>query len=114
MSETAIGSQDDQSLDNIALPAVLPILPISEAVIFPYMMVPLVLSDDNLIKLADECLAGDKILGAFAQRGQDHHGTDSKAHSGEQHDAAKALALQGQQGIAHQVKRAHGVSASVL
>ncbi len=50
------------------LPEVVPVLPISEAVIFPYMMVPLVLSDPNLIKLADECLAGDKILGAFAQR----------------------------------------------
>jgi hypothetical protein len=50
------------------LPEVVPVLPISEAVIFPYMMVPLVLTDPNLIKLADECLAGDKILGAFAQR----------------------------------------------
>ena len=50
------------------VPDVLPILPISEAVIFPYMMVPLVLSDENLIKLADDCLAGDKILGAFAQQ----------------------------------------------
>ena len=43
-------------------------LPISEAVIFPAMMVPLVLSDANLVKLADDCLAGDKILGAFSQR----------------------------------------------
>ncbi len=50
------------------VPEVLPILPISEAVIFPYMMVPLVLSDENLIKLADDCLASDKILGAVAQR----------------------------------------------
>ncbi len=53
------------------VPADLPILPISEAVIFPYMMVPLVLSDENLIKLADDCLAGEKILGAFAQRSID-------------------------------------------
>ena len=50
------------------LPAEIPILPISEAVIFPAMMVPLVLSDANLVKLADDCLAGDKILGAFSQR----------------------------------------------
>jgi len=50
------------------VPASLPILPVSEAVIFPYMMVPLVLSDENLIRLADDCLAGEKILGAFAQR----------------------------------------------
>ncbi len=50
------------------IPDVMPVLPISEAVIFPYMMVPLVLSDENLIRLADDCLASDKILGAFAQR----------------------------------------------
>ncbi|MBD3221787.1 endopeptidase La [bacterium] len=68
MSDSASGNSDLQSLDNVTLPPTLPVLPISEAVIFPYMMVPLVLSDENLIKLADECLAGDKILGAFAQR----------------------------------------------
>jgi len=68
MSHSVIGSREDQASQSVVLPATLPILPISEAVIFPYMMVPLVLSDANLIKLADECLAGDKILGAFAQR----------------------------------------------
>ncbi len=52
----------------IVLPAEMPILPISEAVIFPSMMVPLVLSDENLVRLADDCLAGDKILGAFTQQ----------------------------------------------
>ncbi len=70
MSDSAIGNRDERSTQNLTLPATLPILPISEAVIFPYMMVPLVLSDANLIKLADECLAGDKILGAFAQRSE--------------------------------------------
>ena len=55
----------------IVLPSEMPILPISEAVIFPAMMVPLVLSDANLVRLADDCLAGDKILGAFAQRETD-------------------------------------------
>ncbi len=52
----------------IILPAEIPVLPISEAVIFPSMMVPLVLSDENLVRLADDCLAGDKILGAFTQQ----------------------------------------------
>ena len=64
-------ARDHTDLDHageIRLPRDLPILPISEAVIFPAMMVPLVLSDANLVKLADDCLAGDKILGAFSQR----------------------------------------------
>ncbi len=49
------------------IPSSLAILPISEAVIFPYMMVPLVLSDPNLIRLADDVLADSKFLGTFAQ-----------------------------------------------
>ncbi len=60
--------QDDDQVDELFLPEEMPILPISEAVIFPAMMVPLVLSDANLVRLADDCLAGDKILGTFAQR----------------------------------------------
>ena len=57
-----------QETGELILPPELPILPISEAVIFPAMMVPLVLSDANLVKLADDCLAGEKILGAFSQK----------------------------------------------
>ena len=59
--------ENDQT-DEFYLPEEMPILPISEAVIFPAMMVPLVLSDNNLVRLADDCLAGDKILGTFAQK----------------------------------------------
>ena len=58
------------------IPDTLPILPINEAVIFPYMMVPLVLSDENLIRLADDCLAGDKMIGAFSQKEIDEEGGD--------------------------------------
>jgi len=50
------------------IPEELPVLPISDAVIFPFMMVPLVLSDANLIRLADDCLAQDKMLAAVSQR----------------------------------------------
>jgi ATP-dependent Lon protease len=68
---------DDQEFGgDIALPRQLPVLPISEAVIFPAMMVPLVLTDTNLVRLADDCLAGHKILGAFAQRETDDEDED--------------------------------------
>ncbi len=59
---------ENEQSEEFFLPAEMPILPISEAVIFPAMMVPLVLSDTNLVRLADDCLAGDKILGTFAQK----------------------------------------------
>ncbi len=71
----------------VPVPEALPILPISDAVIFPFMMVPLVLSDENLIKLADDTLAGPKILGAFAQRpssGEESGDGDGNGGGGEE------------------------------
>ncbi|MBE0567876.1 MAG: endopeptidase La [Krumholzibacteria bacterium] len=71
MADTDRETLERDERGDIELPSELPVLPISEAVIFPAMMVPLVLSDANLVHLADDCLAGDKILGAFAQRAVD-------------------------------------------
>ncbi len=68
MPENDRNLMEDDQHEEFLIPDEMPILPISEAVIFPAMMVPLVLSDSNLVKLADDCLAGDKILGTFAQR----------------------------------------------
>ena len=53
MADTARIIHDEESGTDIVLPRELPILPISEAVIFPSMMVPLVLSDANLVRLAE-------------------------------------------------------------
>ena len=66
-------SNPDRTLDDdlVMVPDQLAVLPISDAVIFPYMMVPLVLSDENLIELADDVLAENKILGTFTQRPDD-------------------------------------------
>jgi ATP-dependent Lon protease len=49
------------------IPKEMAILPINDAVVFPLMMVPLLLNDPNLLRLADEALAGQKIIGAFTQ-----------------------------------------------
>jgi ATP-dependent Lon protease len=53
--------------DAIQIPGELAVLPVSDAVIFPYMMVPLVLSDPDLLQLADDVLADSRVLGAFTQ-----------------------------------------------
>ena len=68
MADNPREPRETEKSEEFLLPKEMPILPISEAVIFPAMMVPLVLSDTNLVRLADDCLAGDKILGAFAQK----------------------------------------------
>ncbi len=49
------------------IPEELAIIPINDAVVFPYMLIPLILTDGNLIRLVDEALAGSKILGVFTQ-----------------------------------------------
>ena len=46
----------------------LPILPSRGVVVFPYMMTPLVISDQRYAKLIDEALMGGKTIGLFAQR----------------------------------------------
>jgi ATP-dependent Lon protease len=50
------------------LPGEVAVLPVSDAVIFPHMMVPLVVSDPKLVRLAEDVVAGDRVFGAFTQR----------------------------------------------
>jgi ATP-dependent Lon protease len=61
-----------------SIPSELAILPVNDAVVFPLMMVPLILRDANLLRLADEALAEHKIIGAFTQENQetDHPGPE--------------------------------------
>jgi len=53
------------------IPEELAIIPINDAVVFPYMLIPLILTDTNLIRLVDEALAGSKIIGVFTQVNKD-------------------------------------------
>jgi ATP-dependent Lon protease len=49
------------------IPKELAILPINDAVVYPLMKVPLLLNDPKLLKLADEALAEERVIGAFTQ-----------------------------------------------
>ncbi len=49
------------------IPNELAIVPINDAVVFPYMLIPLILTDASLIRIVDEALAGSKIVGVFTQ-----------------------------------------------
>jgi len=55
----------------LQIPEELGVIPINDGVIFPYMLVPLVLSDRNLIKLVDKALDSKKIVGVFTQKDRD-------------------------------------------
>jgi len=69
---------DDLIVQMSSIPGELAILPVNDAVVFPLMMVPLILRDPNLLRLADEALAQHKIIGAFTQENAetDHPGPE--------------------------------------
>jgi ATP-dependent Lon protease len=62
-------SDFEEQLDHTSLiPREVAVLPINDAVVYPLMKVPLLLNDPKLLKLADEALADQKIIGAFTQK----------------------------------------------
>jgi ATP-dependent Lon protease len=64
-SDTTITVQTDSG-QALHIPSVLPLVPLTDLVAFPYMMFPLVVSEPGLLELADDALAGSKMIGLFA------------------------------------------------
>jgi ATP-dependent Lon protease len=58
----------DEDISGVAVPANLPILPLRGVVIFPSAIVPLLISRGASLRLVEECLAGDRMLGLAAQK----------------------------------------------
>lgn len=49
----------------LEIPSVLPLVPLRDLVVYPYMMFPLVVSESGLLRLADEALEGNKLIALF-------------------------------------------------
>ena len=60
------GFEDDVS--GISIPEILPLLPLRGVVIFPAAIVPLLISRGSSLKLVEEALAGERMLGLVSQR----------------------------------------------
>ena len=58
---------DDAPLD-FAIPDEMPVLPLREFVVFPYMVLPLFISRERSIAAVEDALAGDRLLLLTAQR----------------------------------------------
>jgi ATP-dependent Lon protease len=56
----------------------LSILPVKGTVVFPYLVIPLIISEQRYARLIDETLMGGKVIGLFAQK------SPHKEHPGEQ------------------------------
>src|SRR6185369_9452152 len=55
----------------VKIPEVLPVLPLRDIVIFPFMIVPLYVSRDRSIKAVDHALAENRMILLAAQKEQD-------------------------------------------
>jgi ATP-dependent Lon protease len=59
---------NEENVETVELPEELPILPLRGTVIFPFMIVPLVVGRKSSIKLIDDAVRGNRIIGLFAQK----------------------------------------------
>src|ERR1051326_2441926 len=55
----------------IAIPDVLPILPLKETVVYPLTMMPLGVGQERSIKLIDDAMRGNRLVGLVAQKGEE-------------------------------------------
>jgi ATP-dependent Lon protease len=53
-----------------AIPETLPILPLSDAILFPKMVLPLIVLEETSIQLIDDAMAGNRIVGLLASKQQ--------------------------------------------
>ena len=65
------GSDQGSGLEGANIPEVLPLLPIRDIVVFPYMIVPLVVGREKSIRALDEALKGDRLIFLTAQQAGD-------------------------------------------
>jgi ATP-dependent Lon protease len=59
---------NEENVEAVELPEEMPILPLRGTVIFPFMIVPLVVGRKSSIKLIDDAVRGNRIIGLFAQK----------------------------------------------
>ena len=63
-----LSKDDEDSINNEALPEVLPILPLRNNVLFPGVVIPITVGRDKSLKLVKDAYAGDKTIGVLAQK----------------------------------------------
>jgi ATP-dependent Lon protease len=59
---------EEKTEEKVEIPSLLPVLSIKGAVVYPYLIIPLVVSKQKLIRLVDETLAKDKVLVLVTQK----------------------------------------------
>ena len=70
--------ESNENQDSMDVPETLPVLPLRDIVIFPFMIVPLYVSRDKSVKAVDSALADNRMICLIAQKDQEREtpGTD--------------------------------------
>ena len=65
---------DGKPSATLEIPGQLPILSLSDVVVFPYMVAPLLVASQNSIRLIDDVVAGNRLIGVTLQKNpEDEH-----------------------------------------
>jgi ATP-dependent Lon protease len=59
---------DAETESEVELPAVLPVLPLKDTVVFPQSMTPLAIGQERSVRLIDDVVAGDRLLALVTSR----------------------------------------------
>ena len=62
------GMKDIQNIDAFPIPDEIPILPLRDLVVYPSMVSPLIIARPKSVKMINEVMNLDKMLGLVAQR----------------------------------------------
>jgi ATP-dependent Lon protease len=63
--------EDEEIINKESVPAVLPILPLRNTVLFPGVVIPINAGRDKSIQLIKDANKGDKVIGVVAQKNED-------------------------------------------
>lgn len=70
-----------KSSTKIAIPQELPIIPVGENMVFPFMVVPLAAEKQSIVQLIDAAVSDNKIVGIFGQRSGGEQATAADLYS---------------------------------
>ena len=62
---------DPKATEGLPVPEELSVLPSKDAVVFPYMMVPLAVHSEQWVKLIEEASSGSRVIGLFALKNEE-------------------------------------------
>lgn len=60
--------KDRDEVEKIVIPERLPIIPLRDFIVFPYMVTPLIIARSKSMRLIDQVMDGDKLVGLVAQK----------------------------------------------